>query len=34
MKGYNTDAGYMGWLNGEYVLFASESDDRDTVEEG
>jgi hypothetical protein len=34
MKGYNTDAGYMGWLNGEYVLFASESDYRDAVEEG
>jgi hypothetical protein len=34
MKGYNTDAGYMGLLNGEYVLFASESDYRDAVEEG
>jgi hypothetical protein len=34
MKGYNTDAGYMDWLNGEYVMFASESDYRDAVEEG
>ena len=33
MKGYNTDAGYMGWFNGEYVLFASEADYRDAVEE-
>ena len=26
MKGYNTDCGYMGYLDGAYVLFASESD--------
>ena len=33
MKGYNTEQGYMGWLNGEYVLFASEADDREAIEE-
>jgi hypothetical protein len=26
MKGYDTDSGYMGYVNGRYVLFASESD--------
>ncbi len=26
MKGYNTEQGYMGWWQGEYVLFASEAD--------
>ncbi len=26
MKGYVTDSGYMGYLDGRYVLFASESD--------
>lgn len=33
MKGYNTEEGYMGWINGKYRLFASEADYRDTVEE-
>jgi hypothetical protein len=33
MKGYNTDQGYMGWLNGEYILFSCEADYRDTMEE-
>ena len=26
MKGYDTDSGYMGYVNGRYVRFASESD--------
>ncbi len=26
MKGYFTDNGYMGYVDGRYVLFASESD--------
>ncbi len=26
MKGYTTDAGYMGWVEGIYMLFADESD--------
>ena len=26
MKGYHTDNGYMGYVDGRYVLFASESD--------
>ena len=26
MKGYNTDNGYMGYVDGEYILFASEAD--------
>lgn len=26
IKGYYTPAGYMGWIDGGYVLFASESD--------
>ena len=29
MKGYNTDSGYMGYIDGGYMLFASESDYRD-----
>ncbi len=33
MKGYITDAGYMGWWQGEYVLFASEADYREMMEE-
>ncbi len=33
MKGYNTESGYMGFVDGEYVLFASEADYRDAVEE-
>ena len=26
MKGYVVDSGYMGYVNGRYVLFADESD--------
>lgn len=26
MKGYVTDSGYMGYVDGRYLLFASESD--------
>ena len=26
MKGYVMDSGYMGYVDGRYVLFASESD--------
>ncbi len=26
MKGYTTDNGYMGYVNGKYILFASESE--------
>lgn len=26
MKGYNTENGYMGYVGGKYLLFASESD--------
>ena len=26
MKGYFTDSGYMGYVDGEYMLFASEDD--------
>lgn len=33
MKGYNTANGYMGLVDGEYILFASESDYREYVEE-
>ncbi len=29
MKGYNTDNGYMGYVNGSYILFASEEDYRE-----
>ncbi len=33
MKGYNTADGYMGLVNGRYVLFASEADYREYLEE-
>ena len=33
MKGYNTASGYMGWVNGEYILFATEDDYLEYVEE-
>ncbi len=33
MKGYNTSEGYMGLVNGYYMLFASESEYREYVEE-
>ena len=26
MKGYYTDSGYMGFVDGRYILFACESD--------
>lgn len=26
MKGYDTDSGYMGYIDGSYILFASESE--------
>lgn len=26
MKGYSTDSGYMGYVEGSYMLFASEND--------
>lgn len=26
MKGYNTSYGYMGYVNGKYMLFASEKE--------
>ncbi len=33
MKGYTTAAGYMGYVNGNYVLFASEAEYLDYLEE-
>lgn len=33
MKGYNTENGYMGYVEGRYVLFASESDYLDQMTE-
>lgn len=32
MKGYNTEDGYMGYVDGEYLLFASETDYREWLE--
>ncbi len=32
MKGYNTQSGYMGLVNGEYMLFATEEDYREYLE--
>lgn len=32
MKGYNTSEGYMGLVDGRYVLFASEADYREYLE--
>ena len=32
MKGYNTNNGYMGYVDGEYILFASEADYREWME--
>lgn len=31
MKGYNTSYGYMGYVDGAYVLFASEDDYREYI---
>ncbi len=33
MKGYNTAEGYMGLVDGKYILFASEADYREYIEE-
>ena len=33
MKGYNTAEGYMGLVDGKYILFASEADYREYLEE-
>lgn len=33
MKGYSTAAGYMGFVNGNYILFASEQDYREYMED-
>ncbi len=32
MKGYHTSDGYMGLVEGRYILFASEADYREYVE--
>ena len=32
MKGYFTESGYMGYVDGRYVLFASEDDYREYIE--
>lgn len=32
MKGYNVEAGYMGYVNGEYMLFANEDDYKEYLE--
>ena len=31
VKGYPTESGYMGYVNGEYMLFATEDDYREYV---
>lgn len=31
MKGYITAAGYMGYVNGTYILFASEGDYKEYI---
>ena len=33
MKGYSTDSGYMGLVDGRYILFASEADYREYLED-
>lgn len=33
MKGYVTDKGYMGYVDGRYILFASESDYAEWINE-
>ena len=33
MKGYYTASGYMGLVEGRYILFASEQEDREYMEE-
>lgn len=33
MKGYTTAAGYMGYVNGQYMLFSCEDEYRDYLED-
>ena len=33
MKGYVVSNGYMGYVNGKYMLFADEEDYRDYIED-
>ena len=33
MKGYNTDKGYMGYVEGRYMLFESEEEYYDYMED-
>lgn len=33
MKGYVVESGYMGYVNGEYMLFVNEADYRDYIEQ-
>ena len=33
MKGYNTEKGYMGYVEGRYMLFASEEEYYDYMED-
>lgn len=33
MKGYSVTEGYMGYVEGRYMLFASEADYRDYLED-
>ena len=33
MKGYVVESGYMGYMNGQYMLFADEGDYMDAYEE-
>lgn len=33
MKGYTTSEGYMGFVNGRYMLFSSESEYKEYFEE-
>lgn len=33
MKGYVTENGYMGYVDGKYMLFADERDYRDFIED-
>lgn len=31
MKGYNVESGYMGYVDGEYILFSCEEDYREYI---
>jgi len=33
MKGYTTESGFMGYVNGKYMLFASEREYREYLED-